>query len=69
MTGNWLIRRIERIGEAGSFAVRVIWDSFHPPFEIEALWMELADQGWRSLPLIVSSGLALAACGETQFRG
>jgi phospholipid/cholesterol/gamma-HCH transport system permease protein len=59
MTGNWLIKRIERIGEAGSFAGRVISDSFRPPFEFWVLWMELADQGWRSLPLIVSSGLAL----------
>ena len=56
---NWLTRSLEQIGCCVSFALRVIRDTFRPPFELAYLWIELADQGWRSLPLIISSGLAL----------
>ncbi|HVO92815.1 MAG TPA: ABC transporter permease [Terriglobales bacterium] len=50
---------LETIGSVALFALRVIRDAFHAPFELFYLWQEIADQGWRSLPLIVSSGLAM----------
>ena len=56
---NSLTVRLEQIGRAAAFALRVIRDAFRAPFEIPYVMEELADQGWRSLPLIVSSGLAL----------
>lgn len=37
----------------------MIRDTFRAPFELAYLLEELADQGWRSLPLILSSGIAL----------
>ena len=54
-----LTRSLERIGSAALFALRLITDAFRAPFEVTYIRQELADQGWRSLPLIVSSGIAL----------
>jgi len=53
-----LTKGLEAIGNAALFTLRVIRDAFRTPFELAYLWLELTDQGWRSLPLIVSSGLA-----------
>ena len=58
-TANWLTARLEPIGSSTSFALRVIADVFRPPFELNYVLEEIADQVWRSLPLIISSGLAL----------
>jgi phospholipid/cholesterol/gamma-HCH transport system permease protein len=58
-TPNWFVQRIAAIGSAASFAVRTITDAFRAPFEWNYVLEEVADQGWRSLPLIMSSGLAL----------
>jgi len=56
---NALTTGLERIGRGTAFALRVIRDAFRAPFELAYVAQELADQGWQSLPLIVSSGLAL----------
>ena len=56
---NALTKSLEGIGSAALFAMRLLTDAFRAPFEMAFIWQELADQGWRSLPLIVSSGLAL----------
>jgi phospholipid/cholesterol/gamma-HCH transport system permease protein len=56
---NALTTGLERIGRGTAFALRVIRDAFRAPFELAYVVQELADQGWQSLPLIVSSGLAL----------
>ena len=56
---NLVTRGLEQIGRCAVFALRVIRDAFRAPFELPYVLEELADQGWRSLPLIVSSGLAL----------
>jgi phospholipid/cholesterol/gamma-HCH transport system permease protein len=50
---------LEQIGRGAAFARRVLRDAFRAPFEFAYLLEELADQGWQSLPSIVSSGLAL----------
>jgi len=56
---NGLTAGLAQVGASALFAVRVIRAMFQPPFEIHYLWEELADQGWRSLPLILASGTAL----------
>src|SRR5450432_1541506 len=56
---NALTTGLERIGRGTAFALRAIRDAFRAPFELAYVVQELADQGWQSLPLIVSSGLAL----------
>ena len=56
---NPLTKSLETIGSGALFALRVITDAFRAPFELFYVYLEVADQGWRSLPLILSSGLAL----------
>jgi len=56
---DWLAGSLEQIGSAASFSLRVITDAFRAPFEMNYVLEEIADQGCRSLPLIVASGLAL----------
>src|ERR1700682_2476501 len=56
---NPLTMGLERIGRSAAFAFSVIRDACRAPFEVAYVIEELADQGWQSLPLIVSSGLAL----------
>lgn len=56
---NALTNSLESIGSAALFALRLIRDAFHPPFELSFVLQEIGDQGWRSLPLIISSGIAL----------
>ena len=41
------------------FAMRVVTDAFRAPFESVYIRQEVADHGWRSLPLIVSPGITL----------
>ncbi len=56
---NRLTTGLDRIGRGAVFALRAIRDTFRAPFELVYVIQELADQGWQSLPLIVSSGIAL----------
>ena len=56
---NPATKSLETIGSGVLFALRVIADAFRAPVEVFYVWLEVADQGWRSLPLILSSGLAL----------
>ena len=56
---DWLAGSLEQIGNAASFSLRVIADTFRAPFEMNYVLEEIADQGCRSLPLIAASGLAL----------
>jgi hypothetical protein len=59
MKATGLTKGLEAIGNAALFTLRVIQGAFRAPFELTYVWLELTDQGWRSLPLIISSGLAL----------
>lgn len=56
---NWLTKSLEAIGSGALFALRVFKDAFRAPFEVFYIRLEVEEQGWRSLPLIVASGLAL----------
>jgi phospholipid/cholesterol/gamma-HCH transport system permease protein len=56
---NAFVKSLEAIGSAALFAIRLLRDAFRAPFEMAFIWQEIADQGWRSLPLIISSGIAL----------
>jgi phospholipid/cholesterol/gamma-HCH transport system permease protein len=56
---NRLTAVLARVGSAAVFTFRVLRDAMQRPFEWNFLLEELADQGWRSLPLILASGAAL----------
>ena len=54
-----LIRAIGFVGNLSLFVFRVFVDSFRPPFEGGQILRQLADAGYRSLPLVIASGFAL----------
>jgi phospholipid/cholesterol/gamma-HCH transport system permease protein len=54
-----LIKLFEFIGKVTLFGCRVITDLFGPPFEADQIARQLAEIGWKSLPLLVASGFAL----------
>ena len=54
-----MIKLIEFIGKVSLFGVRVIVDFFRPPFEGAQIMRQLAEAGYRSLPLVIASGFAL----------
>jgi phospholipid/cholesterol/gamma-HCH transport system permease protein len=46
-------------GSIGAFGLQAIRAAFHPPFEIREIVHQIYMIGWRSLPLIAMSGLAI----------
>jgi phospholipid/cholesterol/gamma-HCH transport system permease protein len=46
-------------GLLSAFATRALCGVFRPPFEIRAIVHQIFEIGWRSLPLVVTSGLAI----------
>lgn len=49
----------ELIGNLGIFAWRALRRAFVRPYELLMLWQQIAEVGWKSLPLVVSSGFAV----------
>ncbi len=47
------------IGDVSIFAARAIRDAFLPPYEPREVIRQLFDVGWRSLPLVATSGFAV----------
>ena len=58
---RWLSKLFEFVGKVGLFSLRVIVDSFRPPFEFAQFFRQVAEVGNKSLTLIVVSGFALGA--------
>ena len=56
-----LSKLFEFVGKVGLFSLRVVVDSFKPPFEIAQLGRQLVEVGNKSLALIIVSGFALGA--------
>ena len=54
-----MIGLIEFIGDVSRFAFRVVVDFFRPPFEGAQILQQVAEVGYRSLPLVIASGFAL----------
>jgi phospholipid/cholesterol/gamma-HCH transport system permease protein len=47
------------IGDVSIFAGRTLRDAFRPPYETREVVRQLFDVGWRSLPLVATSGFAV----------
>lgn len=47
------------IGDVSIFGARAIRDAFRPPFELRETARQLFDVGWRSMPLVATSGFAV----------
>ena len=54
-----MIKVIDFIGNVSLFTFRVIVDFFRTPFEGTQIMRQLAETGYRSLPLVLASGFAL----------
>ncbi len=52
-------RYLEFTGELGLFASRAARRAVLRPFEIMMIWRQIEEIGWKSLPLILSSGFAV----------
>ena len=46
-------------GNLGLFSGRAARRAFLPPFECQMIWTQIGEVGWKSLPLVVSSGFAV----------
>jgi phospholipid/cholesterol/gamma-HCH transport system permease protein len=52
-------RHLDFIGNLGLFALRAVRRVLVPPFEFQMILQQIEAAGWKSLPLVLSSGLAL----------
>ena len=50
---------VETVGDLGVFTGRAAVAAFRRPFELSEIVRQLHEIGWRSLPLVIASGLAL----------
>ncbi len=56
-----MLKLVEFVGSVSRFAFQVIVDSFRRPFEGAQITRQIAEVGYRSLPLVIASGFALGA--------
>jgi phospholipid/cholesterol/gamma-HCH transport system permease protein len=47
------------IGDVSLFGARALRDVFRPPYEVREVGRQLYDIGWRSMPLVATSGFAV----------
>jgi len=57
--GAALIAVLAWIGDVALFGVRALRDAFLPPYEFGEIARQVFEIGWRSTPLIATSGLAI----------
>lgn len=58
-TGAAVLAGFRWIGDLALFGFKAIRESFRPPFEGREILRQIFEVGWRSLPLIAASGLAV----------
>jgi phospholipid/cholesterol/gamma-HCH transport system permease protein len=47
------------VGEVARFGARAMYEAVIPPYEFKETWRHVFEIGWRSMPLIALSGLAI----------
>jgi phospholipid/cholesterol/gamma-HCH transport system permease protein len=47
------------IGDVALFGARALYEAVLPPYEFKEVWRQVFEIGWRSMPLIALSGLAI----------
>jgi phospholipid/cholesterol/gamma-HCH transport system permease protein len=57
--GVSLIAVLVWVGEVSIFAMRALVEAFRPPYELREIARHIYEIGWRSTPLIATSGLAI----------
>jgi phospholipid/cholesterol/gamma-HCH transport system permease protein len=66
--GRSTLRRLASVGEASAFAARALRDAVRPPFELDELVRQVYELGWRSFPLIGTSGVAIGVVMSMHTR-
>jgi len=66
--GRAVLRSLASVGEASAFAGRALADSVRPPFEFPEFLRQLYELGWRSVPLIAASGVAIGVVMSMHTR-
>jgi phospholipid/cholesterol/gamma-HCH transport system permease protein len=57
--GRATVGLVASVGEVSAFGARAVRDAFSRPFEIAELGRQIYDVGWRSVPLVATSGFAV----------
>ena len=58
-TGALILATLAWIGDVALFGLRALRDAFRPPFELGEVARHVYEIGWRSAPLIATSGFAI----------
>ena len=58
---------LEFIGNIGLFALTAVRRVLVPPLEVQMILLQLEVMGWKSLPLVLSSGESLWATGHMRI--
>ena len=58
-TGTAILAFLAWVGEVSLFGLRAILEAFRPPFEFGEIIRQLYEIGWRSTPLIATSGFSI----------
>jgi phospholipid/cholesterol/gamma-HCH transport system permease protein len=57
--GNGILAALEWIGEVSFFGARAVRELFIPPYEFREIGRHVFEIGWRSVPLVATSGFAI----------
>jgi phospholipid/cholesterol/gamma-HCH transport system permease protein len=57
--GDLILTLLAWVGDVALFGARALYDALLPPYEFKETWRHVYEIGWRSLPLIALSGLAI----------
>ena len=57
--GDLVLSLLAWVGDAALFGGRAVYQTFLPPYEFKETWRQVYEIGWRSLPLIALSGVAI----------
>jgi phospholipid/cholesterol/gamma-HCH transport system permease protein len=57
--GDLILTLLAWVGDVALFGARALFEALLPPYEFKETWRHVYEIGWRSLPLITLSGLAI----------
>jgi phospholipid/cholesterol/gamma-HCH transport system permease protein len=66
--GRAVLRSLVSAGEASAFTGRALRDAARPPFELGEFLRQLYELGWRSVPLVAASGVAIGVVMSLHTR-
>ena len=58
-TGAFILALLAAVGELSLFGARALLEAFRPPYEFREVIRHIFEIGWRSTPLVATSGFAI----------